>query len=447
MVKKLKGVYQMSEKKVNEEILDNENTIIETTEANQETVTEVAAVNEKVDESVENTVEGVATKEPSMDDYKDDIDSATGKLNVGEIVEATILSVGATELIVDFGYALDGIIPTSEIFMSDDESLQDKYHSGDSIKAKIVKKDSEGNVILSVKKAEQVLIWDELEKAFQEGNTIEVKVAEVVKGGVTCRIKGVRAFIPASLLSVKYIEDLKTYVGKELAVKIADFDKEDKKVILSRKAIELKEQASKKKELLASIKKGDRLTGTVTKLMKFGAFIDLGGIDGLAHNNDLSWSKIKHPSDIVKEGDSVDVYVIDVDKEKERIALGLKDVNEDPWNESKNDFKVGNVYEGTVVRLVAFGAFVKLADNFEGLVHISQISEKRVEDPSEVLAVGDTVKVKIMEIDDATRKIRLSIREAVMSENKVEVSKYNTDERAMTNLGDVFKSVLKDIRN
>lgn len=414
---------------------------------NQET--EIKEVKQEVGatEEVKKVTEEVVQEVPSMDEFKEELNDSFAKVYQGDIIEGTIITITDNELLVNIGYISDGIIPLSETLIDAETSLKDVYKTGDKVKAEILKKDDgEGNVLLSIKKAEQVLVWDELETAFTEGTPLQVTVKQDVKGGVTCDIKGVRAFIPASLLSVAYVEDLKVYVGKTLTVKVVDFNKEDKKVILSRKVIEQEERAEKKKEQLNTLQKNDRLTGKVTKLMKFGAFVDIGGLDGLIHNNDLSWSRVKHPSEVVKEGDTVDVYVIDVDKEKGKVALGLKDVNDDPWGTISDKFSVGGIYEGEVVRLTNFGAFVRIAPLIEGLVHVSQISEKRIENPEDVLAVGDQVKVKIVDIDKEGKKLRLSIKEALADADKVELDKYKSEEQATTSLKDVFKGILKDLK-
>ncbi len=410
-------------------------------------------MNENEKSTIEDTVENVeeVTKEeinvPSMDDFTDELNSSFTKLFNGDIVEGTIISVSESEILVNIGYISDGIITVEESMASSIDEFKELYKEGDTIKAEVLKKDDgEGNVLLSIKKANQILAWDELQEAFDNQTKFNVKVKEVVKGGVICNIKGVRAFIPASLLSVRYVEDLNEFVGKELKVKIVDFNKEDKKVVLSRKEIEIEEKEKKKNELLSSIKKNDRYTGKVVKLMNFGAFVDIGGLEGLIHNNDLSWTKVKHPSEIVKEGDAVNVYILDVDKKRGRVALGLKDVNDDPWGEVFNKFSIGKVYEGTVERLMSYGAFVKIDSGVEGLVHISEISDKRIENTEEVLEIGDTVKVKIISIDKDARKIKLSIKEAILDADKAELDKYKTDEQATTNLEDVFKVFLKDIK-
>ena len=220
--------------------------------------------------------------------------------------------------------------------------------------------DEEGNVVLSKKLADQLVVWDELKEHYDTGKPLEVKVKEVVKGGVVANIKGVRAFIPASQLSVYYVEDLNTYVGKSLKVKLIDFDRDSRKVVLSAKEIEQQEREMKKKELWKSLKRGEKRKGVVTRLVKFGAFVDLGGAEGLIHLSDLSWKRIMDPSEVVSVGDEVEVYVINFDEKKERISLGLKDKAEDPWNNITDNFQVNDVVEGKVVKLHLLVLLLKL---------------------------------------------------------------------------------------
>lgn len=410
-------------------------------EVKNETEVSAAASEEVVNEVKEEVI-------PSMENFDKEIEHSLKKIHQGDIVKGTIISIGEKEVMVNIGYISDGIITHNETGLDSEAVLGDHFKVGDEINAEVVKKsDSEGNVVLSIKKANHIIAWDELETAFKEEAIIDVKVKDAVKGGVVCLIKGVRAFIPASLLSVKYVEDLKAYVGKELKVKVAEFERETRKVILSRKIVEKAELDQKKKEIFTTIQKNDRFNGTVTKLMKFGAFVDIGGVEGLIHLNDLSWKKVKHPSEVVKEGDIVNVYVLSVDANRERIGLGLKDVNDDPWTNIGKKYQIGKVYEGSVERILDFGMFVKLESGVEGLVHVSELSEERVENPADMFAIGDTVKVKVLNIKTNDRKISLSVKEAADSIESADVAAYTTGENATTSLKDVFGAVLKDLNN
>lgn len=380
---------------------------------------------------------------PSMDDFKDLLNKSFKKIYTGDILDCSIITVTDKELLVNIGYASDGIIPITETFANEEESITDLYKEGDVVKAEVIQKDDgDGNVLLSIKKAAAIVVWDELETLKNEERKFDVKVKEVVKGGVVCDIKGIRAFIPASQLSANYVEDLDSYLGKSLRVKVMELDKEKNKVILSHKEVEKEEIERKKKRLFQTIKKDDPFKGKVVKLMNFGAFVDIGGVQGLIHNSDLSWKRVKHPSDILNEGDIVDVYVIDVDYKNEKISLGLKQVD-DPAENSINKLVIGNIYEGKVERLTPYGAFVSLEDGLEGLVHISQLSEKRINAPAEVVHVGDTVKVKVIDIDQKDKKIKLSMRDLDVLEE--DYNQYASNEEATTSLKDVFKVFLKDI--
>ncbi|MCT4542907.1 MAG: 30S ribosomal protein S1 [Vallitalea sp.] len=407
---------------------------------NQSQAENVEAVeNEEVKEIKEEVVDNT----PSMEDYAEEIESTFIKLSEGDIVEGKILSVTDTEILVNIGYISDGIIPAEEILRDSDVSLKELYKPDEIIKAKVTDlHDGEGNVLLSIKKAEQIIVWDELKDAFEKGTILHVVAKEVVKGGIVCNIKGIRAFMPASRVSVNYVENLNEFIGKEMTVNVIDFDAEKNKVVISRKEIEKEELEKKKQELLKNINKNDRLTGVVKRLTNFGAFVDIGGIDGLVHINDLSWKRVKHPSEVVNVGDNVEVYVLEVNKEKERISLGLKNVNDDPWLNVKEKYIEGNVYEGTVVRLLSFGAFVMLEGGIEGLVHISEIADKRIEKPEDVLEIGDKVTVKLLALDEDNKKIKLSIKEAKDDVNKEELNKYNDDSDISTSLKDVFKDLM-----
>ena len=270
-------------------------------------------------------------EEGSMNEAMEQIDKSMKPIHSGDVIEGEVISVSDKEVLVNIGYMTDGIIDRGEI--SDEEvNPSEILKSGDRILVYVLKiNDGEGNVSLSKKKADAIKVWDELEESYNKGTLFEVKVSEIVKGGVVCYIKGVRAFIPASHVSSSFVQDLNEFKGKSLLVKIIEFDDEKQRVVLSRKEVERKEQEVKKGEVWASLKKGERRTGTVSRLAKFGAFVDLGGVDGLIHNSDLSWKRVNHPSEVVKEGDVVEVYVLEFDKDKGRIALGLKDVAQDPW--------------------------------------------------------------------------------------------------------------------
>ena len=288
-------------------------------------------------------------------------------------------------------------------------------------------------------------IWGKLQEILDQDKTLEITINEIVKGGATADVEGIRAFIPASQMSSAYIENLQDFKGKTMEVKIIELEKEGKKLVLSRKAIEKEENEAKGNLVWNELKKGDKRKGVVTRLAKFGAFVDLGGVDGLIHISELSWKRVQDPSEVVSVGDELEVRVIDLDKEKGRISLGLKEAAGNPWNNISSTYKSNDIVEGTVVRIMEFGAFVQLPSGIDGLVHLSEISEDRIEKVSDVLKVGDVVKVKIGEINEKDRRISLSIKEA-LDKSYGDLSKYNGEEDQGLTLGDIFKNKFKDFK-
>lgn len=375
----------------------------------------------------------------SMKEFMEDIESSMKSIRRGEIVKGKIISVTEKGAIVNIGYMSDGILSKDEVVENEEDNLMNVLKENEEIYVYVLDmNDGEGNVLLSKKAADKIKSWDELEKIFEEKADIETTVKEVVKGGVVTYIKGIRAFIPASQLSLSYVEDLKSFVGKTLTVKVIEFDKDKQKVVLSRKVIEKVEAENKKQQLLNSLKPGEKRSGVVSRLAKFGAFVDLGGVDGLIHVSELSWKRVNNPADVVSVGDKVEVYILSVDKESNRIALALKDVNENPWKSIGDKFKIGDVVDGEVSKLASFGAFVGIQPGVEGLVHISEIAEERIAKSSDVLNLGDKVRVKILDIDNKENRISLSIKDAI-ERPKEDLDKFNDNESAGTSLADLLK--------
>ena len=376
-------------------------------------------------------------EEISMNEIMGEIEKSMKRIHEGDVVKGTVVSVSSDEVLVNIGYMADGIISSNEL------SPEDILNPGDEIYVYILKiNDGEGNVALSKKKADEIKTWDDLQEDFNSATIFKVKVSQIVRGGAIAYINGIRAFIPASHISYSYVKDLNSFINKEINVKIIEFDKYKGKVVLSAKEVEKEEVEKIKEKLWESLQKGEKRMGTVTRIVKFGAFVDLGGVEGLIHLNDLSWKRVNNPSEVVSVGDKVSVYVLDFDKEKNRISLGLKDVAEDPWKLAISKYKVGEIVEGKVVKLLDFGAFVELEDGLEGLVHITEISDDRILKPSDVLNIGDRVKVKILEIDEEAKKMSLSIK-AGNSASSEEISKYNDNDGGVT-LGDLLKDKFKD---
>lgn len=372
----------------------------------------------------------------TMADFMDEIEKSMKKVYKDDVLNGTIISVGEEEILVNINHTSDGIITREEMAEGFD------YQVGEEIFALVLNPhDQEGNVVLSHKGAEEIVGWTELEEAFQQKKRITVKVKEVIKGGVSASYRNVRCFIPGSLLSYRYVEDMNTYVGKDLEVIVEDFDPEKKRAVLSRRAVEEVERQGKKKILMNELQVGDIREGVVTKLMKFGAFVDLGGVEGLIYLDDLAWHRVNHPSEVVSEGDSVKVYVGSIDKKSGKISLVLKNVEDDPWIGAADFYKEDDLVEGTVVRLTDFGAFVEIESGIEGLVHLSEISHQHIRKPSDVLKVGDKVQAILLNMDDKNKKLSLSIKEA---EGRTSDEAELVQEEGNTTLGDLFGDKFKD---
>ncbi len=359
----------------------------------------------------------------SMADLLKDYD--VKKLNVGDIVKGEILSINNDEAMVNINYYRDGIVKRSEV-SHDEVEVSDVLNVGDTINLMIVSlDDGDGNVLLSKNKADEIIAWDEVKASYKNNDALTLKFKEQVKGGVVALYKGIRVFIPGSQVSRERGVELSTLVGKELEVRVIEFDKRDKKVVASRRILEEEQYNEEKKALWNLVKKGEKREGKVTRIAKFGAFVDIGGIEGLVHISDLAWGRVKRVEDVVSVGDVVEVYVGDFDKEKERLSLAIKDIKKDPWEDAKATLKVNDVVTGKVVKFLNFGAFVEVLPGVEGLVHISEITEENIAKPSDVLTIGGEVKVKILDINSADKKMSLSIKEAV--EKSREYEKFNDD--------------------
>lgn len=339
------------------------------------------------------------------------IEQSFKRVRRGEVVEGEVLFVTDDEVMVNIGYRADGIISKEELSNDDSVKTTDLFQPGDAIQVYVMKMDDgEGNVVLSYRRVENMKVLDEIEEMFNNKTRVDVKVKAVVKGGLTADLNGVNAFIPASHVSIRFQRDLSKYVGQELTCEIIDFDKSKRKIVLSRKNVELEEEETKRAAVYENLHEGDIIEGTVQRLTNFGAFVDVGGVDGLIHISELSWNRVKHPSDVVQPGQQVKVLVLNVDETKNRIALGLKQTTEKPWDVFVNTVKVGDVVDGEVVNLLDFGAFVRLGSGVDGLLHVSQIAKEHIEKPADKLSIGDKVTVKVTDINDEDKKISLSMK-------------------------------------
>ncbi|MCI1856998.1 MAG: 30S ribosomal protein S1 [Sporolactobacillus sp.] len=342
-----------------------------------------------------------------VDDFKNEMASFDA-LKVGDVIKGKVTKVEEKHALVDVGYKVDGILPISELSSLHVDKVMDVLKEGDDVTVKVTKLDDD-ELVLSKREVDADQAWDDLEKKFKEKTTFSVVIADVVKGGLVVDL-GVRGFIPASLVERHFVEDFSDYKGKPLDVKIVELDREKRKVILSHRAV-LDEEADKKKtETLASIKPGEVIEGTVQRLTDFGAFVDIGGVDGLVHISQLAHYHVETPSDVVSEGEKVKVKVLSVDPESERISLSIKATQPGPWETAKDKIHPGDVLQGTVKRLVPFGAFVELLPGVEGLVHISEISHRHIGTPDEVLSEGQVIKVKVLDVNFADQRVSLSIK-------------------------------------
>lgn len=342
-------------------------------------------------------------------------DEAFPALEAGSIIKGRVIQVGEDEVMVDVGYKSEGRIPLAELGLRSGQKPSDVVKVDDVIDVMVlqVEEEAEGSVVLSRRRALSRVVWEKLEAAKEAGESIEATVTGRIKGGLLVDV-GVRGFVPASHVSRGYVEDLDKYVGQTLLFKIIEIDKQRNNVVLSHKLVLEEEYARAKEETFANLTEGTIVKGTVRRITDFGAFVDIGsGVEGLLHVSEMAWSRVKHPSDVVKEGDVIDVMVLKVDRENERISLSLKETTPDPWETIGQKFVIGEIVEGVVTRVVDFGAFVKLADGIEGLVHISQLADHRVNAASDVVAPGDVVKAKIVSLDERARRIGLSIRETL----------------------------------
>lgn len=379
--------------------------------------------------------------EEKMEDLMEEVEKSVSDIDNGDVVKGKVISVNDKEVILDINYSSEGVLDRKEL-SNTNENPVDLLNEGDEIDVLVVELEGEeGNVVLSKVKADEIVGKKEIEAAFNEKSNITVKVFKDVKGGVLADYKGVTLFIPASLISVRYIEDLKEFVGETLEIRIEELDFNNNRIIGSRKAIEKEELKVKKAEILEELEKGDVIEGTVTRLANFGAFVDLGGIDGLIHISQMSWKRINHPKEVLKEGQKVKVEVLKVNAKEERISLKLENFDDNPWKNIEEKLVEGQVVKGTVKRITGFGAFVEVIDGLEGLVHISQISDDHVDNVEDVLEVGQEIDVKVLNIKKDEERIGLSIKDTVE-----EVAYEMEEDESSLTLGDVFKDKLSGLK-
>ena len=340
------------------------------------------------------------------------VDETIKYFDDGDIVEGTVVKVDHDEVLLDIGYKTEGVILSRELSIKHDVDPDEIVSVGDEIEALVLQKeDKEGRLLLSKKRAQYERAWGTIERIKEEDGVVTGSVIEVVKGGLILDI-GLRGFLPASLVEMRRVRDLQPYVGRELEAKIIELDKNRNNVVLSRRAWLEQTQSEVRTNFLQTLQKGQVRSGVVSSIVNFGAFVDLGGVDGLVHVSELSWKHIDHPSEVVEVGNEVTVEVLDVDFDRERVSLSLKATQEDPWQAFARTHAIGQVVPGKVTKLVPFGAFVRVEDGIEGLVHISELAQRHVEVPEQVAKVGDEVFVKVIDIDLERRRISLSLKQA-----------------------------------
>ena len=359
------------------------------------------------------------------------IDGTLTDFDEGDLIDGTVVKIEHDEVLVDIGFKSEGVIPARELSIRKDADPSEVVNLGDKIEALVLQKeDKDGRLILSKKRAEYERAWIQVEDKFKAGEVVTGEVIEVVKGGLILDI-GLRGFLPASLVDLRRVKDLSAYLGTEIEARVIEMDRNRNNVVLSRRVLLEEGRKNERAEILEKLSKGMRLKGTVSSIVDFGAFVDLGGIDGLIHISELSWSHVNHPSEVVKVGEEVEVEVLDVDLQRERISLGLKQTTEDPWTKLVETYPVGTVVDGKVTKIVPFGAFIELGANVEGLVHISEMAMKHIDSPAQVVHVGDTVKVKVMDVNVERRRISLSMKAAAEElDIEIEVAEPENKEEA-----------------
>jgi small subunit ribosomal protein S1 len=337
-------------------------------------------------------------------------DATFPTINEGEVVHGTVVRVDKDEVLVDIGYKSEGVIPVAELSIRRSVNPEDEVRVGDEIDALVLtKEDTEGRLILSKKRARFEIAWKAIEAAAESGEPVDGRVIEVVKGGLILDL-GVRGFLPASLVDIRRVQDLDEFLGKELRCKVIELNRSRNNVVLSRRAVLEDERKEMRQAILDRLNPGDVVDGQISNIVDFGAFVDLDGMDGLIHISELSWSHVNHPSEVLEIGQDVKVKVLDIDRERQRISLGLKQTQSDPWQQVLEQHQEGDVVEGKVTKVVTFGAFVEILPGVEGLVHISELAQHHVENPREVVSQDDTVQVKVIEVDAERRRLSLSLK-------------------------------------
>ncbi|MGN0708901.1 MAG: 30S ribosomal protein S1, partial [Anaerovoracaceae bacterium] len=382
-------------------------------ECNKIGVTAGASTPERVIKEVITKMSDTITTETStMADFMDDIDKSLKLPRTGDIVTGEVVEVNDDEAIINMGCKKDGILTANEVSLEDGQKLTDVYHVGDQVEAKVIKTDdNDGGILLSKKKLEVNEHWKEIKEAYDNKETIEVEVRKAVKGGVIAAYKEVTGFIPLSQLSNRFVESADEFIGQKMTVKVTKVEEKRGRAVFSHKAVLNEERQQKVDEIWNTLQVGDIVEGTVMRFTDYGAFVDLGGIDGLLHISEISWGKLKSPSDMLSIGQKINVKILNMNREKGKISLGLKQTTPEPWSVINDKYKEDDIIKGKVVQIKDYGAFVELEPGLDGLVHISEISDKHVDNINDILSVGETVYAKILSIDTERKRISLSIKD------------------------------------
>lgn len=372
-----------------------------------------------------NDIENKVMETITGEDFASEFEKTMVQIRPGQSITGTVLLITEEEVSVNIGYKSDGLIKKSDLCDTD-------VKVGDEIEVEVVKvNDGEGNVLLSQKNIINRKVWAEIQEKYENGEYVEATAKEAVKGGLLCEVQGIRTFVPASQLSSRYVDKIDQFVGQDMKLKIIELDSTKKRIVASRKAVIEAENAAKKAEVWGKLEKDAIVTGIVRRITDFGAFVDVGGVDGLVHVTNLSWGRVAHPSEVVKVGDEIEVKILDLDPEKERISLSRKATMPRPWAVAEEKYAVGSVVEGKVVRTTTFGAFVELESGLDGLVHISQCAPTRIEKVEDALKIGDIVRVKVLDVDTEKKRISLSVRAVLEDEAMAESETDVADEYAI----------------
>ncbi|MBR3842625.1 MAG: bifunctional 4-hydroxy-3-methylbut-2-enyl diphosphate reductase/30S ribosomal protein S1 [Christensenellaceae bacterium] len=426
----------------------------EKVQATEEEVKEIMPETEttvEIAEQAEAKEEAAAESIDEESNFAAELEKTFVRIRRGQFVKGYVVQVTENEICVNIGYKSDGILKLDEMDVEEDTNIQEAFPVGSEIEAEVVSlNDGEGNVVLSRKKIEGQLKWKKLADEIDENKetaVYECKVSRVIKGGVLTKLEGYDAFIPASRLSLSYVEDLNQFVGQTIKVKVIDVDKRQKRFVLSHKEILQAEAEEAEKALYAKYSKGEVVKGTVKRLTDFGAFVDIGGVDGLLHITDISWTRIKHPKDVLSENQEIEVRIKNVDPEKKKVSLEYRQLQPRPWDLVPEKYKEGDVVEGKVVRIAPFGAFVELEPSVDGLVHISQVTNRRIEKVEDVLAEGDVVTVKVLEVNAEKKRISLSIRALMEPAKQEKPEREERPERPRRNNREQNRRVERDADN